>query len=97
MANQYDVGDVIRAAVVFKDINGVASDPGTIRLKLKKPDQTSTTLVYGTDGALIKDSTGTYHADFSLDLGGSHFYRWEGTGAIQAAGQGRVVAVKPYA
>lgn len=84
MANTYDIGDEIRLTGVFT-VSGVATDPTVVRCKVRAPGGAVTTSLYGTDAALVKDATGTYHLDLTLTLTGTYYYRWEGTGAAQAA------------
>jgi hypothetical protein len=47
--------------------------------------------VYGVAPALVKDSTGHYHIDVSASMSGTWRYRWESTGAGQAAEEGAFV------
>ncbi len=86
MTNVYDIGDQARVSAAFTLVsNGAAADPSAISCKVRKPDGTVTTLVYGTDAALVKDSTGNYHADVTIDQFGRWFYRFTGTGSVIAA------------
>lgn len=93
MPNLYDVGDgpYLYGRFISK-IDGTDADPSTVRLVYKKPDATIVTLTYGVDGALIKDSTGHYHAQVTLDQAGRWQYRYEGTGAVIAVGKGNFYA-----
>jgi hypothetical protein len=47
----------------------------------------TTTLEYGVDPGLVKDSTGKYHVDVDLTEPGVWKYRWRSTGVCQAAAQ----------
>lgn len=87
--NSYDIGDLVRVSVVFKNVADAATDPTNVSLKYRKPDGTVTTLVYLTDVALVKDSTGNYHADISATAAGVWTYKFLGTGAVQAVEEGR--------
>lgn len=60
----------------FTDANGAAADPGEVYLEIRLPDKTTTTYQYGVDAALIKDSTGNYHLDYTTSTTGSYRYRW---------------------
>jgi len=92
--NQYDVGDLVRVTGVFKDAEGVAIDPSTVAFKLRKPNRSITTYLYGTDIQLVKDSTGNYRVDISADVKGIYKYRWYSTGNGQAAGENQFEVVK---
>lgn len=75
----YDIGDLRRLSVAFKDINGAAADPTTVTFRMRKPDGTVTTYVFGTDSELVKDSVGNYHVDWTFALAGRHVWRFEGS------------------
>lgn len=81
----FEVGDLVRCAGVFRDVAGALTDPATINFKYKKPDGTIVTYVYGTNGQLVKDSTGNYHVDVDANAAGTWFYRFYSTGNAQAA------------
>ena len=84
-ANTYDKGDLIRVQGTFK-VNSVLTDPTTVTLKVKDPDSTITTYTYA-GGTITKSSTGIYYKDVSVSNDGAWYYRFEGTGACQAAGE----------
>lgn len=81
----YDVGDFVRITATFTDSDGIEADPTTVKCMYRHEYETATTLTYGIDAALVKSGTGVYYVDLSLTKPGHWFYRWEGTGAIQAA------------
>ena len=82
---QYDIGDVARCSVTFKNLTGTTVDPDTVVLEIKLPDSSVTTYTYLIDAAVIKDSTGKYHVDHFLTQGGIHYYKWTGSGTVYAA------------
>ncbi len=86
--NIYDVGDEARVSVDFTDIAGSAADPTTVTLKVKKPSGAMVIYTYA-DDEVTKSSTGNYYKDIPLDESGIWLYRWEGTGAVTAAGEGK--------
>lgn len=89
--NTYQIGTGVRLSVLFQTLAYTPTDPTTIQLRTQKPSGAITVLVYGTDAAVIRDSAGAYHADVipaSNAEAGDWYYRWEGTGALQAAEQG---------
>lgn len=71
-----DVGDVVRIQATFRDIDGVARDPTTVTLRVRKPSGTVTTpaVSHPTPGS------GVYYADVSLDEAGVWRYEWTTTG-----------------
>lgn len=82
--NQYDIGDLVRMAVTFKNDGGAIADPTTVTLSVMKPGDTVATTV-----APVKDGIGVYHGDITIDRAGSWYYRWVGTGAVVAAEETR--------
>lgn len=86
MANTYDVGDLIRVSAAFTS-SGAALDPTALTARYKTPSGATTTLVYGTDAGLVKDSTGNYHVDVSATEAGVWYYRFASTGTGQAASE----------
>lgn len=80
-------GDVVRVSTSpgFKNSAGALADPTAVSVRWRAPDGTETTWVYLTDGQVVKDSTGLYHADIPTTLAGRHYFRWKGTGAVAAA------------
>lgn len=83
--NIYDIGDVVRCTGSFKDNTGAAIDPPTVKFKKKDPAGTITTLTYGVDSAVVKDSVGNYRCDVDCDRAGIFYYRWESTGGGKGA------------
>lgn len=84
MTNLYTKGQKVRCSVNFT-VSGTLTDPTTVTFKYKKPGLTTvTTLVYGTDAALVKDAVGQYHADIITDKNGEWQFRFEGTGTCTA-------------
>jgi hypothetical protein len=89
----YDLGDVVRLTGTFTNSAGAAADPTTVTFSYTDPNGTTTTLVYLTDAALVKDSTGVYHVDIAASIEGIWRWRWlsTGTGAASTEGQFAVV------
>lgn len=83
----YHVGDLVRIAAVFKDVNGTATDPTTITLKVKDPSGNTDTYTYAA-GQITKASTGNYHRDISIDETGDWHYEWVSTGSGQGVEPG---------
>lgn len=83
MIDLYKKGQKVRCSVEFK-VDSVLTDPTTVTFKYKKPSGTITTLVYGTDAAVVKDATGKYHVDVTTDEKNEWNFRFEGTGTCTA-------------
>ncbi len=81
--NTYRKGQKVRCVAGFA-VSGMPTDPTTVTAKVKKPSGTVTTYVYGTDAALVKDSTGNYHIDVTSDEKSEWNFRFEGTGTCAA-------------
>lgn len=83
--NRYHLGDLVRVTAAFTNTAGTATDPDVVKLTYRDPSGTETTLLYGTDAALVKDSTGNYHVDIDANDDGVWYYRWWATGTGQSA------------
>lgn len=89
MAQEINVGDIRRVSVAFTNSAGAAADPTAVKLHVRKPfSAEATAYTYGVGGTVVKDGTGAYHADLSLDTASTWRYEWEGTGAVEAAEEG---------
>lgn len=83
------VGDMLRLGIVVKNpATGDEVDPTTVRFKHLPPDErTPTTLVYGTDTALVKSDIGVYHTNLTLAESGVYAIRWEAAGNYVGAAE----------
>lgn len=83
-------GTSVRLSAVFNNAAGDAADPTSVVITIKGDTETSYT--YGVDAEVVKDSTGTYHMDYTVPaishLSQVFAYKWVGTGAVIAAGEG---------
>lgn len=85
--NEYDIGDgIVLEATFSKD--GAPADPTTVVCKLRLPDRSIVELPTQPDGA------GDFKATYLATTHGDHYYRFEGVGAVEAAGERRFV-VRP--
>jgi len=91
-ANVYDVGDLVRLSAIFKNAAAVDTDPTTVSVKVRNPSGVVTTLLYGTDAALVKDSTGNYHADITITAKGVWIHKFIGTGIVTAVEEAAFLA-----
>lgn len=80
-----NVGDVRRVSAAIVNAAGTPTDPTTLVLKVRKPDDTVTTYTYGVGIVIVKDGVGAYHADLTLDQAGRWKYDWIGTGTAAFA------------
>ena len=87
---EYPVGALVRVEASFATSGGVPADPTGVALRYRVGSGAAVVLVYGTDAAVIRDSTGKYYVDLTLTsamVGKLVKYRWEATGAVQAASE----------
>lgn len=87
MTKIYDLGDTVRVSAVITDATGATTDPTTIACKVKNPAGNVST------PTVTKDSVGNYHADVAIGTAaageGEWFYRFEATGTIAGAAEGK--------
>lgn len=74
----YDIGDLVRLSVEFKNLAGVFVDPGQVRVKVRDPKRIITTYTYPTNPEIVKDAVGKYHFDLAAAKTGIYCVRWEG-------------------
>lgn len=75
----------VTLAALFKNPDGVPTDPTTVTLRIKVGLAPSVDHVYGTDQDVKKTGTGAYEYDFLLEEAGVVKYRWIGKGTVAAA------------
>ncbi len=82
----YPIGAVVQVATLFAT-DGVAVDPTAVLFSyMPVALGTATTLTYGTDAALVKDSTGNYHVNLdTTSYGGQWNWRFFSTGTGQSS------------
>jgi hypothetical protein len=88
---QFDKGDRVLCSGEFRDAGGELVDPATVTFKVKKPGGSITTYTYGLDVELVKDAVGKYRVEVDVDISGTWFYRFEGTGAAKSAGESEFI------
>lgn len=74
------VGDTKRIAMNYQDDDGIDIDPSSVVFKLLSPSGTLTQATYGTDAALVRQSTGDYYVDATFNESGRWTWRWVSTG-----------------
>ena len=75
-------GSVIRLTGQFYDQSGTLVDPTTVLVDIKLPDGTPLANL-----TAVRDSTGTYHYDYTPEQSGLYVYRFTGSGAVVAINQ----------
>jgi hypothetical protein len=86
------VGSRIAAESTFR-ISGVPTDPTIVVVYVRSPNGVLTTATYPTTD-LTQESVGTYRYEFTANVAGSWAVRFEGTGAVEAAGE-QFIVVSP--
>ena len=94
IVNPFIVGTTTRITTGIIGLsNNLPADPTGLALKIREPDKTLTTLTFGVDNALVKDSVGNYHADVLLDQSGVWHWRWEASGANSGVAEGTLTVL----
>jgi hypothetical protein len=87
--SDYDLYDLVRVVATFVGTDGVTpADPSTIVLLVKDASGIVASYLYtggAGGGSITRVGTGAYARDLTVNVTGSWFYRWQGTGGIQAA------------
>lgn len=83
--NTHDIGDIVQVKAIFRNQAGDLTDPTTIRLKIRRPDKTTSTYTYLTDPEVQRESLGVFISNLDIDQAGVWVYRWEGEGPVKAA------------
>lgn len=86
----YQVGDVVRLPVTFSvGTPPVLTDPTAVTLTVRAPDGTTTIHPsWPPNGVVIKDQTGTFHADVTAGAAGLWTWKWVGTGTAAGVDEG---------
>lgn len=87
--NSYLIGNAVRVSCAFTDAAGIASDPADVVLLVREPGAVSNAIHAVAEGFLKKVAPGRYTADIAADKAGEWLYRFEGTGGLTAAEDGR--------
>lgn len=86
----YQVGDSVTLQATFTSLAGVNTDPTTVSLKVKDPGGTTTTYTYA-GLEITKAATGVFQYVLSITTAGRYWYKWFGTGTVQAASPDREI------
>ncbi len=91
---ELDQGDVARVTATFTDPDTDAHvDPDAVNFRVKAPDGTVTTFIYGVDAEIARESDGVYRLHVSVDQNGRYYIYCFSTGQGQAAEQAAIMAL----
>lgn len=76
----YQLNDTPKITCTFT-VDGTNTDPTTVTLEVKDPAGTKTTYTYAA-GQITKSAAGLYYKYITLNLAGTWWYRWTGTGTV---------------
>jgi hypothetical protein len=96
---QVDQGQLTTLEMEFRQgATRALFDPTTVKLSVKRPGGKVRTYVYGTDAALVKDSTGLYHVNLLGNLSGLWYARgWTDTSGQECADEQQLVVLPAQA
>lgn len=84
----YDIGDSVRLTAEFTaPDSGAPVDPALVRLRIMNP--AGTTEVFEHPGELVRISAGVYRRVVPVEASGVWAYRFEGSGAVNAAAESK--------
>lgn len=86
----YDRGDRVRLTGTFRLgplVTDAPVNPSAVNLTIRLPDGTKQTETWP-GGNVVQDSTGVFYFDFLTLNPGRHSYKYAGTGAAIATGEG---------
>lgn len=90
----FSMGEIVRVSAIFTNTAGAVADPTSVFFKYRNPGGTITSLTYGVDAALVKDSTGNYHVDIDANDDGPWWWRFYSTGTGQTAEEGKFAVAR---
>lgn len=86
------VGTAVNVSVQFKaTISGALADPSAVSFKIRKPDKTTVTYVYGVGVELVKDAVGEYHVIVLLNQKGRWDFEYVGTGGVAVVNTSSII------
>lgn len=88
MINKYDVGTVVTLSAAFTIAsNSAPVDPTTVIVRVRTPDGNVQTFTPE------HDSVGAFSYNFQTTQAGYHYYRFEGSGNLNAPKDGTFITV----
>lgn len=88
----YTIGNTVRLSVEFLDAAGALVDPTDVTCRLRGPESLAAISL-----PVTKESVGKYHADALAEAAGVWFYRFAGSGTVDAAVEGSFIVNRPLA
>lgn len=85
----------LSAAIIAPD-TGLPVDPTGVLLKIRKPDATLVTFIYGINQEIIKTITGNYYMDVVCDQAGKWTWRWEAITPNAGASEGELLVMASH-
>jgi len=83
--DRYDVGDLVRVVASYVGTDGLTpAKPSYVQVQVMNPLGSVATAAFGS-GSVVQVGSAAYAHDFTITHPGSYFYRWLGTGLVQAA------------
>lgn len=80
MISTWEYGAGLRHLLTVRNAANDLVDPDTLTFKYKEPSGAVTTLVYGTDPEVVRESLGIFYVDHQCLAGGSWAGQWLSTG-----------------
>lgn len=78
------IGNIKRVSAVFT-VGATETDPTAVTVRVRAPDGTETSYVYGVDAEVVRTAVGRFRFDLTGTQAGEYLVRFEGTGATTAA------------
>jgi len=73
------------------DDDGVLADPTSIKFIFRKPSDVAPTILVWPGDDIDRDEAGVFRVDLEYTEAGVWYWRYESTGAVIAADQGKVI------
>ena len=95
MVDRFQMGETVRLSAQFKTPKTASPpselfDPTLVSLRIKYPDKTVQTFVFGTDAEVETEGVGLYFSRLSLDQEGTYYWRWTGSSITSSGVQSGV-------
>ena len=88
-----DLNQLVRLKGEFRQ-SGTLFDPTSVKCAIRRPGGKVVEYVYGTDAALVKESTGLYYVNQLMHLSGVWGYRFYSPTSGQESADEQIVRVK---
>jgi hypothetical protein len=90
-------GDIVRLKTdpPFTNAAGTPTDPTTVKVRWRRFNE-ETVWTYGVGSQVVRDGAGVYHADLEVTEIGTYYFRWEGTGTVEAAEESTFISYSDF-